>query len=97
MIDDRHKRHELRQKNVIRLVYSGDTLPADLDVDVPPVPAWMQPVPRQSRDCTPFIQHNSTGNPMREFISIYRLYRRSHGVMYSLRMARDIALRGFPF
>lgn len=34
---------------------------------------------------------------MREFVSIYRLYRRAHGIVYSLRMARNIAFRGFPF
>lgn len=34
---------------------------------------------------------------MREFITVFRLYRRHHGVRYSLRTAWNIAVRGWPF
>jgi len=32
-----------------------------------------------------------------EFIAVYRLYRRHHGIRYSLNTAYWIALRGHPF
>jgi hypothetical protein len=34
---------------------------------------------------------------VRRFISIYRLYRKSHGVIYSARIAYGCAFRGLPF
>ena len=34
---------------------------------------------------------------MREFVSVYLLYRRCHSGLYALRSAWNIAVRGLPF
>ena len=34
---------------------------------------------------------------LRDFIAVYRQYRRSHSAFYSARTAYDIAVRGLPF
>ena len=34
---------------------------------------------------------------IRDFITIYRLYRKAHGRRYSLQTAWNIAVRGFSF
>jgi hypothetical protein len=36
-------------------------------------------------------------NTLREFLSVFKLYRRHHSVIYSARIAYGIAVRGLPF
>lgn len=68
MTDDHHKRHALRQR--LRVVEQS-TVPADLALEVPPVPAWMQPTPRRSKySGTPLIQYQRKHNLIRHLCAL---------------------------
>ena len=36
-------------------------------------------------------------NELREFVSVFRLYRRHHSITYAARTAWNVAVRGLPF
>jgi hypothetical protein len=53
VIDDHHRAHELRQRRRMHVVPQHTTVPADLTLEVPPLPAWQ----RQPRRTHPPVLH----------------------------------------
>jgi hypothetical protein len=49
VIEDRHRRHELRESSRLRVVSRHTTVPAGLDVLQPAMPSWQRPSVRPGR------------------------------------------------